>query len=255
MKRRVFYIPGFDPHPPRRYRELYRSESQKQARISGYQVEQKASALKDGYGWSVSLNDEGTRRSSEAVIEILGWSDIVKTSMSSGIVATYWSLAKTAWIYIRSGTLFDLMTLRKGPIIAALYPVGFLILQLLFALLVAYGIAQLIELALPYLMPFALLIIWPILKGFQAIDHRIFAYYLMQDYAHSAQFKGAYAQDLKERLHEFSQKIAQACTEDWDEVLVIGHSSGAHLGVSVLAELERQHKGPRRGTLSFLSLG
>ena len=77
----------------------------------------------------------------------------------------------------------------------------------------------------------------------------------MQDYAHSAQFKGAYAQDLKERLHEFSQKIAQACTEDWDEVLVIGHSSGAHLGVSVLAELERQHKGPRRGTLSFLSLG
>lgn len=101
MKRRVFYIPGFDPHPPRRYRELYRSESQKQARISGYQVEQKASALKDGYGWSVSLNDEGTQRSSEAVIEILGWSDIVKTSMSSGIVATYWSLAKTAWIYIR----------------------------------------------------------------------------------------------------------------------------------------------------------
>ena len=63
MKRRVFYIPGFDPHPPRRYRELYRSESQKQARISGYQVEQKASALKDGYGWSVSLNDEGTQRS------------------------------------------------------------------------------------------------------------------------------------------------------------------------------------------------
>ena len=79
--------------------------------------------------------------------------------MSLGIVASYWSLAKTAWIYIRSGTLFDLMTLRKGPIIAALYPVGFLILQLLFALLVAYGIAQLIELALPYLMPFALLII------------------------------------------------------------------------------------------------
>ena len=32
-------------------------------------------------------------------------------------------------------------------------------------------------------------------KGFQAIDHRIFAYYLMQDYAHSAQFKGAYVQD------------------------------------------------------------
>jgi hypothetical protein len=33
FRRRVFYIPGFDPFPPRRYRELYRTESQEQARI------------------------------------------------------------------------------------------------------------------------------------------------------------------------------------------------------------------------------
>ena len=41
-RRRVFYIPGYDPHPPRRYRELYRSESQKQAAISDYRIEQKS---------------------------------------------------------------------------------------------------------------------------------------------------------------------------------------------------------------------
>ena len=33
-RRRVFYIPGYDPNPPRRYRELYRTESQKQAAIT-----------------------------------------------------------------------------------------------------------------------------------------------------------------------------------------------------------------------------
>jgi hypothetical protein len=30
-RRRVFYIPGYDPFHPRRYRELYRTESKAQA--------------------------------------------------------------------------------------------------------------------------------------------------------------------------------------------------------------------------------
>ena len=38
-KRRVFYIPGYDPIHPRRYRELYRKEGAAQAKISGYDIE------------------------------------------------------------------------------------------------------------------------------------------------------------------------------------------------------------------------
>ena len=30
-KRRVFYVPGYDPFPPRRYREFYRKEGAAQA--------------------------------------------------------------------------------------------------------------------------------------------------------------------------------------------------------------------------------
>lgn len=37
-RRRVFYIPGYDPIHPRRYRELYRKEGTEQARISGYEI-------------------------------------------------------------------------------------------------------------------------------------------------------------------------------------------------------------------------
>ena len=75
FRRRVFYIPGFDPFPPRRYRELYRTESQEQAQISGYTITQEP--------------------------------------------------------------LRDVMKLRKGPVIAAPYPVGFLLAQLGFAILCA----------------------------------------------------------------------------------------------------------------------
>ena len=37
-RRRVFYIPGYDPFPPRRYRELYRREGAAQAAVSGYEI-------------------------------------------------------------------------------------------------------------------------------------------------------------------------------------------------------------------------
>ena len=42
--RRVFYIPGYDPIHPRRYRELYRKESAVQAEISASQISIQAQA-------------------------------------------------------------------------------------------------------------------------------------------------------------------------------------------------------------------
>ena len=51
--------------------------------------------------------------------------------MDRGVVWTYPSLFITAWIYVSSGALRDVMKLRKGPVIAALYPVGFLIAAIL----------------------------------------------------------------------------------------------------------------------------
>ena len=62
--------------------------------------------------------------------------------MDRGVVWTYLSLIKTAWIYISSGALRDVMKLRKGPVIAALYPVGFLIAQLGFAILRKYRVSM-----------------------------------------------------------------------------------------------------------------
>jgi len=50
--------------------------------------------------------------------------------------------------------------------------------------------------------------------------------------------------------------VAEALSDDVDEVLVVGHSSGAHLAVSVLADLIRAGGVPDEGpALSFLSLG
>ena len=131
--RRVFHIPGYDPIHPRRYRELYRSESAAQARISGYDITVQGGSAGELFHWFVQARICG--QAVQARIDVLVWADIVRASMAQSVGATYLQLVQTAWIYLGTGTLRRLMWLRKGPIIAALYPVGMLLGQLLLAVL------------------------------------------------------------------------------------------------------------------------
>lgn len=126
--------------PLRRYRELYRTECPKQARISNYTIAQEPLRRTDNFGWRITSAIEG--HDTVFDITVLTWSDLVKSSMDRGVLWTYLSLIKTAWIYISSGELRDVMKLRKGPVIASLYPVGFLIAQLGFAILRKYRVSM-----------------------------------------------------------------------------------------------------------------
>ena len=268
-RRRVFYIPGYDPIHPRRYRELYRKEGAAQAAVSGYEIALRPKAGGGSYGWQVAGDFDG--RAVTADVEVLIWSDIVRDSMSNSIPATYLQLVQTAWVYIASGALWRLMRLRKGPVIAALYPVLFLLGQLGLAALAVWVVMGIGRVAMAAIDPG-----WPglgliltaisvivglglglgVLRWFRAQDGRFFAYYLMHDYAFSARWKGANPPALKQRMAAFGDSIAAALHEPVDEVLLVGHSSGAHLAVSVLADLIRAGRVPAAGpALSFLSLG
>ena len=253
--RRVFYIPGYDPFHPRRYRELYRKESAAQGAISGYQLSLSAKTTEGPYGWHVDSQIDGVETQTD--FEVLVWSDIVRGSMEQGIIATYGLLVRTAWTYISTGALFRLMRLRKGPVIAALYPVLFLLVQLLVALLAGYGLYRALGLVLPWwaaLVGFA--VVPALLHWFKARDNKFFAYYLMHDYAYSASTKGSNPPELEARMAEFATQIGEALQSDVDEVLVVGHSSGAHLAVSVISDILRGGSMVKDGpSLSFLSLG
>ncbi|MFV0385186.1 hypothetical protein [Paracoccus sp. (in: a-proteobacteria)] len=256
FRRRILYLPGFDPIPPRRYRELYRRESAEQAAISGYRISMRPRKRKTAFGWGAG--GEFPEGNAEAQFEVLVWADLVQQSMRGGIPATYGQLVATAWAYIGSGALFRLMRLRRGPVIAALYPIAVLLLQALAALLLG-GLAGWLAWHWTGLwggLPVALACAVAVLIGFRRLDHRIFAYYLMHDYAFTARNGGAYPPRLEARLAEFRETLAEALTGDEDEVLVIGHSSGAYLAVSLLADLLRAGQSPPGGpALALLTLG
>ncbi len=253
-RRAVFYVPGYDPFPPRRYRELYRCEGAAQARISGYSIAQRPKRDDGPYGWVATTDVDGA--TTESTIRILQWSDIVRDSMQAGILATYVLLARTAWTYFATGTMLRLFRLRAGPGIAAMYPVVMLLAQLALALALAaalgWGLARVLPGWLAY--PLGLGVIWPVLAGFRRIDGRFFVHYLLLDFAFTAKHRGRNPPALEARLDDFAAQVAQALADpDLDEVLVVGHSSGVHLGVSVLARVIRGDV--PAGKLAFLSLG
>ena len=206
-KRHVFYIPGYDPVPPRRYRELYRTEGAEQARISGYKMNMQPKPKgQENFGWGVLSDIDGEE--TRSTFEILYWADLVQGSMDKSIPATYWLLARTAFEYIATGALFRLMKLRMGPIIAALYPVVMLLAQLVLAISLALAVWWLGDavdfgwtgLALGVFAGIA------VLRFFKRKDARLFAYYLMHDYGYSALYRGQNPPELEERMAAFTYK-------------------------------------------------
>ena len=252
FRRHVLYIPGYDPFPARRYREFYRREGAAQAALSGYSLSIRP-RQGETYGWQVSAVME---RPAEAEVEVLVWSDLVKGSMTPGIARTYLHLLRTAWLYLSCGALWRLIRLRKGPMIAALYPAVALILQAVVAVALA-GLVLWLTWGLPFGAGWLLAVLaaGAALEGFRRLDRRLLVYYLMQDYGFATSGTGAFPDSLTARIDLFRGRVRAALALPVNEVLVVGHSSGVQIGVTLLADLIREGMPEGGPALGFLSLG
>ena len=256
-RRHVFFVPGYDPNVPRRYRELYRREARKQAAVSGYRIDVAAAEPAPGaYGWRAVAEIDG--RATESLIEFLTWEDIVKRSMNRSLASTYLVLVRTVWIYLSTGALWRLLRLRPAPMIAALYPVVALLAQLALALAIGMAVnrllATLLAQPLPALAGIAMLA--AILSWFRRIDRHLYAHYLINDYGFTARHRGRWPEALEARIDAFAERMATVAADpEIDEVLVVGHSSGAHIAVSALAAALRNGLDAPRPALSLLTLG
>ena len=131
-RRAVFVLPGYDPAPPRRYREIYRSEAAKQGEITGQSIGlSPVSRPAPFYGWQVSAQQAG--RSTHSAHWILPWNDLVRSSMKAGIFGIYPLALRTGWTYLKGGALWALLRLRWQPMLAVFYPLAVLMGQVLVA--------------------------------------------------------------------------------------------------------------------------
>lgn len=247
-RRRVFYVPGFDPVPPRRYRELYRGQAHKQAVICDYSLTVESGASPSD--WATCFEDETGR--TDTVFSVLDWSDLVRGAMDVSRWAVVCAGLKSAGIYLRSGAFPAMLRLRRGPVLVSCFPYLFLLCWAAFWTLLMASLA--IQLGPVWAVIAVVAMVWGEPKLFRWVDDRLFVTYLLADYGFWAHRRGAYPAAFDPRLAEWKTTLQAEMAAGHDDILIVGHSSGAHLAISLLAEVIRDRQ-PDAALPELLTLG
>lgn len=257
----VFYVSGFDPKGASHYHRLFREESAKQAQVSGYDITvgDRARQTDGNSRWAVtaSLGDIEVRTD----YEFLRWDDIVRHHWPNSLLRQWSDVARTTWAYMRCGALWRMFMLSwpslvalGGPfvllcVVVAAAPVGFGF---------GYPLAKSAGFGTAGAAVAGLLTSAAAAYVSLAIDKRYSMAWMMRSYAFTARQANGGVPDLDERLQQHARTVAARMAQETDdEVLIVGHSSGAIMAASIAARALRldARLGLRRPRLSLMTLG
>ncbi len=261
--RKVFYISGFDPRGASHYHRLYRTHAAEQGKVNGlsFEVSGRKRLNEHSQGWEIRSRDaEG--HEARVHMEFLRWDDIVRAQWATGPARMLADLIYCIRIYLLSGLIARFGRASRQQLIAALYPPVFVLLAVLLALGVGYGVYALASLALPSAMtPLAAALgvvgAAAFLKGAWMLGDRAAAFWLLRIYAFSARWAHGEVPELEQRIDTFASRIARAlhAAEPDDEVLVVAHSVGTMIVVPAITRALRELDALPRGRLTLITLG
>ncbi|KMO38537.1 hypothetical protein [Methylobacterium aquaticum] len=258
-RRHVVYLPGYDPESNKRYRALFARELARYAKRFdlGSRKVTRAETRPDGLvqTWTVEAGQPG--RETRTTYDVLLWDDLVRADFRRPLLASMALLTAGILHTFATGKLVRLYALnwKYGNII--LYPFGMTLILAALAALLGTGAAHLLAGWLPGLAAGAigaLSALGLVLAAVPLLD-RIFLRQLINDWVFNWQHSIRWRPDYEARLDLFAEYVAGVYRAgEVDEVLIVGHSSGALTAVEVAARvLERDlPEGPR---LSLLTLG
>ena len=241
-KRCVFYLSGFDPKGVSRYHTLYREEALKQSRVSGMAIEV-GSRQKTPEGnafWQVRAQENGGDVVTH--VEFLRWDDIVRHHWPKKQAHLFFAMIATAWLNVRSGTAWRMFKLAWPPAVAMVSAFMLLIALLLGTPMLAVGV---FTAAAPQGGPWAAVAaasvacaVW--IQSGRYLDKKFSMLWLMRSYSFTAQQAQGKVPKIDARLalHAATVQLRIEAATD-DEVLLVGHSSGAMMAASVLAKVLR----------------
>lgn len=233
-KRIVYYLSGFDPRGVRHYHTLYKEHSQKQSKINGIEtaVSSRIKIRNHLYQWEIDAIDKGSN--AHTTYRFLSWDDIIRAQWSSGLLSYYKDLIYCIIAYIFNGLVFSFAKASPKQMLAAFYPVVYLLGALFGALYAGISLYEWWGGWVSVVPSVGVAIV--ILFLFEKFGNKIGVFWLLRIYAFSVRWGKAEVQSIEDRMDHFAQEIANAVKEeDADEILLISHSVGTILAVSVLA--------------------
>ena len=272
LKRRLYFLSGFDPRGASFY-----------FRLMGQEVERQNAKSPMGEGTPIQLvrrRQEGDRlvsrwriqrsqpnssgRSSSHEIGFLHWDDIARSHWPRRSLAMVGEIAEVYRWYLLQGGLLRIARLCPGVALCGAYPALFTALAVGVALLAGAGLGALTYGALPgppLALGAAVLVAasstWLLLLAAWALADRLGVVWLWRSIRFTHRLGQARDGDLRARVRELAQRILDLEAEaPAESVLLVGHSSGSFVMAMLAAELRRQDPAAAMTSrLSLLSLG
>jgi hypothetical protein len=260
-RRCVLYVSGFDPKGASHYHALLGTEGQQQSQRDGWSLSVGPRKRQANGNWAWPLQSSVDGQAVHTHYEFLGWDDIVRAHWTRSIPKLWWQTVTTTVFNLRCGALWHMYTLSWPPVVALTLPF-LLVLLLMLGTPVAGLCAAWLAQALGGVWWLAALAglaaagtVWSLGRQLEA---RYSMYWMVRSYAFNALQAQGKTPELEQRLQSHARTVVNKVLQGgYDEVLLVGHSSGASMAASMLGkalavnpEIARQ-----KTKLSFLTLG
>lgn len=259
-RRHVLYLSGFDPQGPSHYHALYAEQAALQAQVSGDRIEvgprQRTGA---NAAWDVLCQPADGGSSVETSYEFLRWDDIVRQHWPRGQARLLALTLATTGRMLRNGSLWRMLQTSWPAFFALAAPAGLILVVTLGLLLVVTTCLWLAGASSPLLgLAGAAALLALLLTLARRAQAKVQMAWLMRSASVILQQARGSLPALEQRLDAFAAHlVAKTLSDEVDEVLVVGHSSGAMLAVSVMARALAQAPTllEQRSPVALLTLG
>lgn len=262
-RRAAFFVPGYDPRRPSVYHALFTAELEAAARLRGFTARAGPLEEPDGPTPRVALaasgEVDGEAWSTETSLTILRWDDIIREPFRRAFLPRLPMLLQVGLQLSLTGVFRRLAKVDGEFASFIAYPyvmTFFLLMAIPFTGIAVWSLVNAVSpaAAVPAGLAVSLAIAW---AGYK-LEKRLYLRYLLEDWLFSFAHERGEIDTLVARTEIFADAICAAAKKpDIDEVLIIGHSSGAFLAPETLAlALARDPDLGRHGPeVSLLTIG
>lgn len=262
QRRLALYVSGFDPRGPAHYHRLYREQAALQDQASGHQIKVGPRRRVDPQldAWEIEAHIEGQDVSTR--FEFLRWDDVVRSRWNAGHWRYLGMTVGSTWRFLRDGTLWRLYKCSLPGFSVCIGPFVILLAVVLGAavLLGLLGLAWSQTGLGPWTLAALLLcalggagLAW---LSKYAEQHWHMGWTTRSYWFTSWQGRGQ-APDLDACLDHHAEHLLQMLQDpQWDEVLLIGHSSGAMMATIIAGRVaQRSPQALRDPRFALMTLG
>ena len=242
-RRRVYYLSGFDPRGAAFYHRMYRDEARKQAALSGAEFSVGPRRRESGgvSRWQVTAGWGGQQVETEYLF--LGWDDIVRAHWLPKRRQVLAAGVHSLFRYVTHGAFAAIRRAGRGPFFSALFPYVSVVLLGVLSSLAGMFAAWLVAAqsgSWPLALASGLLALLAMVVAGLRLAERGGVFWLLRTYVFACLWGKGPIDMLEARMDAMAERILQdSRQQSVDEVLVIGHSVGTMLAVSVAARLLR----------------